>query len=89
MGVAGGICAALLMSLYRAVQMPLWAAFVCGAVVITAVEFIFGAILNVRLKLNVWDYSRMKYNLMGQICPAFSLIWGVLGVGIWCVAALI
>jgi uncharacterized membrane protein len=25
--------------------------------------------------MNVWDYSDMPFNLLGQICPSFSLLW--------------
>ena len=45
---------------------------------ITAIEFVAGAIVNVRLKLNVWDYSKMPLNLYGQVCLPFSLLWCLL-----------
>ena len=43
--------------------------------IITLLELITGYIVNIRLHLHVWDYSKLPYNLHGQICPAFSLIW--------------
>lgn len=46
-----------------------------SALCITAAELFAGLILNVRMGLGIWNYSRMPYNLFGQICPAFSLIW--------------
>ncbi len=46
----------------------------CG-LVITAVELIFGLVFNVILGLDVWNYSGQPYNLFGQICLFFSLIW--------------
>jgi len=49
-----------------------------GAVVITLVELISGIILNLWLDMNVWDYSEMRWNLLGQICPAFSAMWFLL-----------
>lgn len=42
---------------------------------ITAIEFIFGLILNVWLGLNMWDYSNMPGNILGQICPQFMVLW--------------
>lgn len=45
------------------------------AIGVTAIEFIFGVIFNLWLKMGVWDYSYMPLNLLGQICPAFMLIW--------------
>lgn len=49
-----------------------------GSAFITAVEFITGAVVNLWLHLKVWDYSSMPWNLLGQICLPFSLIWFVL-----------
>ena len=45
---------------------------------VTALEFLTGCIVNIRLGWNVWDYSKLPFNLMGQICPAFSLMWLIL-----------
>ena len=45
------------------------------AVIITAVEFASGVLINIRLGLGVWDYSALPLNLMGQICLPFSAIW--------------
>jgi uncharacterized membrane protein len=44
----------------------------CG-IFITATELITGIIVNRWLRLNVWDYSDLPFNLMGQICPYFIL----------------
>ncbi len=53
-----------------------------SAFCITAAELFSGLILNVKLGLGIWNYSRMPYDLCGQICPAFSLIWFSLsGIG--------
>ena len=45
----------------------------CG--IITTLEFIVGCIVNRMLHMNVWDYSGEKFNLLGQICPLFSMMW--------------
>ena len=55
-------------------SMPLVAAALVGAAIITLYEFSVGYIVNVRLGWDVWDYSREKFNVMGQICPMFSLV---------------
>lgn len=52
--------------------LPLFAQCLVGGLVITAIEFGRGAIVNVRLKLNVWDYSKMPLNCHGQVCLPFS-----------------
>lgn len=49
-----------------------------GAVLITALEFITGLIVNVWLGWNVWDYSNLPLNILGQICLPFTLIWFLL-----------
>ena len=54
------------------------------ALMITTVEFIFGVIFNIVLKLNVWDYSQEPLNIMGQVCPGFVLMWmGISVPAIW------
>ncbi len=45
------------------------------ALAVTAVEFASGVLINLRLGLEVWDYSDLPLNVMGQICLPFSLIW--------------
>ena len=56
-------------------DMPLVFQMLCSAVIITLLEFISGAIVNLWLHLNVWDYSGIPFNFMGQICPRFFVIW--------------
>ena len=52
-------------------------ALIC-TVAITATEFIAGLILNVWLNLNIWDYSDLWGNVVGQICPQFCILWYLL-----------
>lgn len=49
-----------------------------GSVIITIFEFITGLIVNVWLGLNVWDYSNLPLNIMGQISLPFTLLWVLL-----------
>lgn len=51
-----------------------------GASIVTCVELIAGLILNVWLKLGIWDYSNMPLNLWGQICLPFFFAWVALSV---------
>ena len=48
--------------------------------IITAIEFIAGCIINLKFKMNVWDYSGMLFNFKGQICLAYSLGWFALSI---------
>ena len=53
---------------------------VACSLVITAAEYLSGCLLNLRLKLNVWDYSHMTANLKGQVCLLYSVLWGALSI---------
>lgn len=46
-----------------------------SAVIVTVVEFVSGILLNLVLKWDVWDYSNMPFNIYGQICLPFTVIW--------------
>lgn len=46
-----------------------------ATLIATVAEFICGCIVNIYLGWNVWDYSDMFGNILGQICPAFTLVW--------------
>ena len=59
---------------------PFWAQVLIGAVIATALELAAGLILNVWLGLGIWDYSNMSGNVLGQICPQYSVAWAGLMV---------
>lgn len=46
-----------------------------GLLYTLAIEFISGCILNIYLKLNIWDYSNLPLNILGQVCLPFALLW--------------
>lgn len=77
MFILGGLCFVLIGGInnYISWEMPLILQMIIGAVVITTLEFITGYIVNIKLGLNVWDYSNQPFNIMGQICLSFSFLW--------------
>ena len=76
MALAGGLCFILFSLVAEGfAEWPLVVKAVLCAVGVTAVELVFGLVFNVMLGMNVWDYSHIPLNLMGQICPLFSLLW--------------
>lgn len=77
MGVLGGMCFVLvgLINEIMSWQTPLWIQGIIGSVIITILEFISGLILNIWLGLGIWDYSKVPFNLLGQICIQFTIIW--------------
>ena len=46
-----------------------------GAALITSAELIVGVTVNIILGWNVWDYSDIPLNFMGQICLPYSVLW--------------
>ena len=76
MGVTGGIC---FLCLYKTNlkmnRQPLWKRCLTGSAIVTGIEFVVGCIVNVKLKWNVWDYSDMPFNVLGQICLPFTVLW--------------
>lgn len=46
-----------------------------GTFIATALEFITGIIVNIWFQWNIWDYSNIWGNVLGQICPLFTLLW--------------
>lgn len=77
MFIVGGICFFLIGAINEWIpwEMPVWQQAVIGAAIVTAVEFISGCIINIRLGWDVWDYSDMPLNVLGQVCLPFTLIW--------------
>lgn len=79
MAITGGICFIAIWKI--AVNLPQWSMMqkcLLGAAVITAIECIVGYIVNIRLHMNVWDYSAMPFNLAGQVCLTYSVLWFLL-----------
>ena len=55
-----------------------------SAVVIIIFEFVSGCIVNLWLGWNVWDYSNLPFNILGQVCIYFFFLWIPLSAfGIW------
>ena len=54
---------------------PIFLQMLIGGGIITLGEFLCGIVVNLWLNLDVWDYSKLPFNIMGQICLLFTLIW--------------
>lgn len=90
MGICSGICFAgiYLFEKYRG-SMSIFFKCIFGAFFITLNEFITGCIVNLALGWDVWDYSKTPYNLLGQICLPFSLVWFLLCIPAFLLARVI
>jgi uncharacterized membrane protein len=77
MGVVGGLCFLIIGGLNNYVDkdMPVIKQGLIGGVVVTLLELLAGLILNIWLKLDIWNYSTVPLNLWGQICLPFSCLW--------------
>ena len=73
----GGLCFVCLGLINEIIpwEMPLWKQVLIGACIVTALEFITGIIVNLTFHWNVWDYSVMPGNILGQICPQYFILW--------------
>ena len=77
MGVVGGLCFILLGMNDKLVSSntPLLIQAIIGTLIVTVIEFISGLILNVWLGLDIWDYSNLPFNILGQISLPYMLLW--------------
>ena len=79
MALCGALCFFLIYRLNEEkprLLLPL-RALLCAAL-ITGVEFLAGCVLNLWLDLDVWDYSYLPYQFLGQICLPFFCVWFLL-----------
>ena len=84
MALTGGVCFLLLYLVNR--RHPhenLLVKCLRGTYLITAIEFMVGCVVNLLLDWKVWDYSQSFGNIMGQICPLYSLLWFFLCIHVY------
>lgn len=85
--IVGGFCGLLVGAINqtpRFYKAPVALQAAIGAVIVLAVEFVAGCVLNLWLGLGVWDYSNQPGNVLGQICPAFGVLWFfIMPLAIW------
>lgn len=84
MFLVGGICFIFIGIINEVTpKTPLIRQMLISAIIITAIEFVAGCILNLWLGWNIWDYSDEFGNCLGQICPKHTIYWFLLSsVGI-------
>lgn len=76
MGVTGGMCFLSLFDMNKKLKRQrLWEKCIIGSAIITSFEFLVGVLVNRVLHWHVWDYSMQRGNILGQICPLYSLLW--------------
>lgn len=53
----------------------------CMWISLVLLEFIAGIVFVKGFKIRLWDYTNMRGNIMGVICPLFNLFWLIIAVG--------
>lgn len=83
MFAAGGTCFLLIGHLGELDRpLPLTWRMLAGAGIVTFVELAAGLLVN--RNYQVWNYSAMTGNFLGQICLPFTLLWIPVSLGaIW------
>ena len=77
----GGLCGLLIGSVNQIPKfynMSVWKQSIIGTMITLIIEYISGYILNIKLGLEIWDYSDMFLNINGQVCLTFGLFWFLL-----------
>ena len=77
MFILGGIC-----FLFCGIQneivewsYPLLKQVIISDLFVICSEFLTGCIVNLGFNWNVWDYSNLSLNILGQVCPQFALLF--------------
>ena len=88
MSITGGLCT-LVIHLFNRRMKTRGLAARCGmgCAVITCTEFSVGCIVNRLLGWDVWDYSNAPLNILGQICPLYSVFWFLLSIPVLAVSS--
>lgn len=74
MAIDGGLC---LMGIYVITtfsDMNFVYKVMCSGGIITLVELLSGIVINKLLGWNIWDYSELPMNFLGQICLTYSVL---------------
>ncbi len=81
MALIGGTCFATLFRFYKKhSDLKMITKCISGSAIITTLEFCCGCIVNLKYKLNVWDYTHNRFNIKGQVCLLYSFLWALLCV---------
>ena len=81
MVIAGGVCFVIFSRIAEKFKRsPLVIKAMIAALGVTLIELLFGVVFNIIFGMGVWDYSSNRFNILGQICPLFSLLWALLAL---------
>lgn len=79
MFLLGGLCGLIIGHLDEwSPKMNIIIQMIISSMIVVTLEFLFGYILNIKLGLELWDYSNQPFNILGQVCPQFAFLWFLL-----------
>ena len=77
MFLLGGLC-----FIYSGIQneftswdYPFWKQVAKTELFVLISEFLTGCVVNLWFGWNIWDYSNLPFNILGQSCPQFALLF--------------
>lgn len=80
MFLVGGVCFNAIGLIHSISKQCLFVRCALCSFAITAIEFVSGCFFNLKLNMNVWDYSALPFNYKGQVCLLYSVLWGILSI---------
>lgn len=80
MMITGGLCLMIFYKINVKNNFSILQRCLMAMVIVTSFEFVVGGFVNLVWGMNVWDYSNQLFNLKGQICPLFSMVWFFMGI---------
>lgn len=79
-----GVCIGAINQIPKFYNMRVVFQCIISTVIVLVIEFVSGMILNVGFGLDIWNYSDQPFNLLGQICLYYGVLWFFLSpAAIW------
>ena len=78
MALTGGTVLTLIYAVNRKYALSLVRSCIAGTLMILSVEFTVGVFDNIIMGWQVWDYSDVPLNVMGQICLPYAGVWFIM-----------
>ncbi len=54
--------------------------FILSIIILTLIELIYGWFIHIMFNIDLWDYTKHKYNFGKYICLEVSIMWGFLAL---------
>lgn len=75
MGIVGGLCFLGIFLIDSKLKYNIIIKAIICSVMITTIELLAGIVLNIYLQLQIWNYTRLRFNILGQVSLLYSALW--------------